>query len=510
MNKRVLGAIGAAVAAVLLLSGCAGGGSAASTTTHDKTLRLATMTVPQSLDPKDATGSALPFFQAVYDTLVLRTPDGDYKPMLATEWSYNDDQTVLSMTLRTGVTFDDGTPFDAKAAKANLERFRDSGGPDAANLAGITVDVVDDTHLTLTLQQPNPGLLFFLSDSAGLMANPSDFAQKDALVTSPDGTGPYVLDKDKTAIGTTWVYEKRKDYWGTAPDFSTVTMQVFDNENAVVNGLKTGQIDAAVLQTADQQLAAEQDKDLTLQDVLFDFQGILLFDRGGAVTPALAKPEVRQALNYALDRETLLKVVRDGRGQVTSQVWGVDSQGYEKSLDDYYSYDPAKAKQLLAEAGYPNGFELTLPRLTSIVTDNIASALQTDFAKVGVKLTWADVDAASALKQIFVEKKFSGMVMNMGQSSNDWIVYSTLIAPGTFNFFGTMDDEVNTLAAQARALPADQTAELYQKMNERIVQQAWFVPFYRMTYKLVTVPGITAAPQSGMAVPSIYNYSLSK
>jgi len=507
MNKRVLGAVGAAVAAVLLLSGCAGGTDAAASA-HDKTLRIATMTVPQSLDPKDATGSALPFFQAVYDTLVLRTADGDYKPMLATEWSYNDDQTVLTMTLRTDVTFDDGTPFDAQAAKANLERFRDAGGPDAAHLAGLTVKVIDDSHIALSLDQPNPGLLFSLSDSAGLMANPADFDEKDALVTTPDGTGPYVLDTDKTAIGTTWVYQKRDDYWGDAPDFSTVKMQVFDNENAIVNGLKTGQIDTAVLQSADQQLAAEQDKDLTFQDVLFDFQGILLFDRGGAITPALAKPEVRQALNYAVDRETLLKVVRDGRGQITSQVWGVDSKGYEKSLDDHYAYDPAKAKQLLADAGYPDGFELTLPRLTSIVTDNIASALQTDFAKVGVTLNWADVEAASALKEIFVEKKFSGMVMNIGQSSNDWVVYSTLIAPGTFNFFGTMDDEVTKLAMQARSMPADETGPLYQQMNERIVDQAWFVPFYRMTYKLVTVPGVTATTQAGMAVPSIYDYSL--
>lgn len=509
MKRRIIGAIGAAVVSALLLSGCAGSATA-DKPTHDDTLRLATMTVPLSLDPKDAIGGALPFFQAVYDTLVLRTPDGKFSPMLATEWSYNADQTVLSMTLRTGVKFDDGTPFNAAAATANLERFRDSGGPDAAHLAGVTIAAVDDSHITLTLSQPDPGLLFFLSDSAGLMANPADFDKKDALTTSPDGTGPYVLDKEKTAIGTKWVYERRADYWGDKPDFATVVMQVFDNENAVVNGLKTGQIDSALLQTADQQLSAEQDKSLSFQDVLFDFQGVLLFDRGGAVTPALAKPEVRQALNYAVDRKTMLKVVRDGRGEVTDQVWGKDSQGYEKSLDDHYSYDPTKAKQLLAEAGYPDGFALTLPRMTSIVTDNIASALQTDFAAVGVKLTWADVDAASALKQIFVEKKFSGMVMNMGQSSNDWVVYSTMIAPGTFNFFGTMDPQITELAAKARALPADQSADLYRQMNERVVQQAWFLPFYRMTYKLVTVPGVTAVPQSGMAVPSIYNYSLTK
>jgi len=506
MKKRILGTIAAGVAAALLLTGCAGGDEAAPA--HDDTLRIGTMSVPTSLDPIDAIGGTMPFFQAVYDTLILRAPDGSYEPMLATEWAYDDTQTELSLTLRDDVAFDDGTAFDADAAKANLDRFRDGGGPNAAYLAGAEVAVLDATHLTITLPEADPGLLFYLTDSAGLMANPARFATEDALVTTPDGTGPYVLDTSATAIGTTWAYDRRDGYWGDDPDFSTLTISVFDNENAIVNGLKTGQLDSALLQTADQQLAAEQDPALTLQDVLFDFQGVLLFDRGGYVTPALADPRVRQALNFAVDRETMLSVVRDGRGEVTSQVWGVDTQGYDAALDDHYAYDPERAAELLAEAGLADGFELTLPRLTSIVTDNIATALQTDLAAVGITLTWADVDAGTALKQIFVDREFSGMVMNMGQSSSDWIAYSTLIAPGTFNFFGTSDETVQRIAGEVRALPEDQTADLYRELNAHIVEDAWFLPFYRMTYKLVTVPGIDVVTQAGQAETSIYNYSL--
>lgn len=507
MKKRMLGVVVAGMASALVLSGCAGTAAPA----HDDTLSIATKTVPTSLDPKDAIGGAMPFFQAAYDTLILRAPNGDFKPMLATEWSYNADKTVLSLTLRDGVTFDDGTVFDAKAAKANLDRFRDGGGPSANFLAGAKIAVVDDTHITITIPQADPGLVFYLSDAAGLMANPTDFSKPDAFKTTADGTGPYVLDTKETAIGTKYVYDRRKDYWGTKPDFSTVSISVFDNENAMVNGLKTGQIDSALLEFADQQLAAEQDTSLKSQDVQFDFQGLLLFDRGGYVTPALKDPKVRQALNYAIDKETLLKVVRDGRGTVTNQVWGVDSEGYDKALDNAYPYDVAKAKELLAEAGFKDGFNLVLPRMTTIVTDNIATALQTDLAAVGIKLTWDDVDAATVLKSIFIDKKYSAMVMNMGQSSNDWIVYSSLIAPGTFNFFGTTDPDVQKIAGEVRTLdPGAESKKLYTEMNKNIVDNAWFVPFYRMTYKLVTVPGITAVKQSGMAEPSIYNYSLTK
>ncbi|MGB4136608.1 MAG: ABC transporter substrate-binding protein [Microbacterium sp. 69-10] len=506
MNKRLIGGIAAGVAALLVLTGCAGGDQPAA---HDDTLKIGTMSKPTSLDPIDAIGGTMPYFQAVYDTLIRRAPDGTYEPSLATEWSYNDNRTVLTLTLRDDVTFDDGTKLDAAAVKANMDRFRDGGGPNASFLAGAEIAVVDPTHVTVTLPQADPGLEFYLSDSAGLMANPAKFSTDDALVTTPDGTGPYTLDSGKTAIGTSWVFDRRATYWGSKLDFSTITISAFDNENAMVNGLKTGQLDSALLQTADQQLAAENDPKLKAQDVLFDFQGVLLFDRGGALTPALAKPEVRQALNYAVDRETMLKVIRDGRGEITSQVWGVDTQGYEKSLDDYYAYDPAKAKELLADAGYADGFELVLPRLTTIVTDNIATALQTDLAAVGVTLTWQDVDAATALKQIFVQREFSGMVMNMGQSSDDWIVYKGLIAPGTFNFFGTTDETVQKLAASARTASGDEAKKIYQQLNEHIVKDAWFLPFYRMTYKLVTVPGITAVTQAGQAETSIYNYSLS-
>lgn len=514
MMKRFLGAAAAALAVTLTLTACGGGGGAAgggdAAAKHDDTLRIGTMTSPTSLDPKDAIGSALPFFQATYDTLIKREPNGDYSPMLAKAWSYDGPKTTLTLTLRGDVTFADGTAFTSESAKANLERFRDSGGANATFLKGMTVTTVDPTHLTLSLPQADPGLLFYLSDSAGLMANPAKFAVPNGLVTTPDGTGPYVLDTKKSAIGTTWVFDRRDDYWGHKPEFKTITMTAFDNENAIANGLKTKQLDTALLQTADQQLAIKSDTSLTSTDTSFDFQGLLLFDRGGAVTPALKDPKVRQALNYAIDRKTLLNVVRGGSGTVTSQVWGADTKGYDKKLDDAYPYNPGKAKQLLAAAGYSSGFELVLPRMTAIVTDNIASALQTDFAAVGVKLTWADVDQATALNRIFRQREFSAMVMNMGQSSNDWIVYSSLIQPGTFNFFGTTDPQINALAAKARTMSDADAAGVYRDMNRRVVDEAWFLPFYRMTYQLVTVPGIKAVPQAGMAVPSIYNYSLTK
>lgn len=506
-NKSMRVIVAGMLASALLLSGCAGAAEDANKGEGGEAdlLAIGTMTSPVSLDTKDAGGSAIPFFQATYDTLIKREADGTFSPMLATEWSYNDDQTELSLTLRDDVTFADGTAFDATAVKANLEHFRDGGGQSSSLAAAISdITVTDATHVTLVLSAPDPGLVFGLSDGAGMMANPSKLGD-ESLATEPDGTGPYTLNTSETAIGTTWVFDRKDDYWGDDLPFKRITMSVFDNENAMVNGLKTGQLNAALLQTADQQIAAEADSSLTITKQDFDFQGFLLFDRDGAVTPALADVRVRQAINYAIDRQTLLDQIRQGRGSITSQVFGTTTQGYDEALDTYYSYDPAKAKELLAEAGYADGLTLTMPAVPGITSDAMTTALTTQLAEAGITLVWESPD--NPLTAIFREFKYSGMVMNMGQSSNDWLVIQTLVLPGTFNFFGTATEESQRLVTEIQTTPVDEAQSLDQEMNTYLVEQAWFAPFYRMTYEHVTDASVTVVPQDGMAVPSIYNYT---
>ncbi|UVS80527.1 ABC transporter substrate-binding protein [Actinokineospora sp. UTMC 2448] len=493
------------VAAALVLAGCAGAGGAAGQS--DPTLDIATMTFPQSLDPVTAIGGALPFFQAAYDSLVKREPDGAYSPMLATGWTWDTDRTKLSLTLRDDVRFDDGTPFDAAAVKANLERFKASSGANAKWLSGLErVEVVDATRVVLHLDAPDPAYLYYLSDAAGLMANPAAFADAERLKTTPDGTGPYELDAAQTVVGTKWVYRRADDYWGERLPFDGVTMTVFDNETAIVNGLKTGQIDTAVVQDANQQASLEGATTLTTTPVDFDYQGILLFDRAGVVTPELADVRVRQALNHAIDRKTMLEQIRRGKGAVTSQVFGADTVAYDESLDSYYAHDPEKAKRLLAEAGHADGFELKMPRMTSIVSDAIDASLQSDLADVGITLTWVDVDQGDALRRIFQDREFSGFVMNNGQPATDWLAIKDLVLPGTFNVFGYTDETVRSLVPKIQAAQAEDALDELRALNRHLVEDAWFVPFYRMTYALVTDGGVTALPQSGMAVPSLYNY----
>ncbi|MEV0588367.1 ABC transporter substrate-binding protein [Nonomuraea sp. NPDC050310] len=502
-------ALAALLTSAVVLAGCSGGQAGPATgSAAPATLSLATMTLPMSLDSKDANGSALPFFQAVYDTLVKREPDGAFSPMLATEWAYDEARTTLTLTLRTGVKFDDGTPFDAKAVKANLERFAKGGGGQAGTLADLeSVEVVDDSHVKLKLKQPNPALLYYLSDAAGLMANPAEFAKGEALKTAPSGTGPYDLDQGQTVIGTKWVFKRAPGYWGAKLPYDTITISYFDNETAIVNGIKTGQLNAALIQDADQQIAVEAHPKVKTVKQEFDVQGLLLFDRAGLVTPELKDPRVRQALNHAIDRQTMLSKIRQGRGTVTSQLFGPSAKAYQPELDNAYPFDQAKARALLKEAGLEGGFTLKLPRIPAIVSEALAASLQTDFGAVGVKLVWEDLDQGSAVQRIFRDRAYSGMVMNNGQSPIDWVVVKEMVLPGLFNMFGYTDDTVKSLAP--RIQKSDDPADL-KKLNAHLVEQAWFVPFYRMTYLHVSDGSVAITPQDGMAVPAIYNYAPAK
>ncbi|HWU11874.1 MAG TPA: ABC transporter substrate-binding protein [Streptomyces sp.] len=499
------GALAAALAISLALAGCAGPGTRSS---GGSQLDIATLSFPQSLDPAHAVGSALPFFQATYDTLVKREPDGEFSPMLATGWTYNDDATELTLTLREDVEFADGTAFDAAAVKANMEHFKKGGGADAKWLNDLeTVEVVDPTHVILRLKQANPAMLFYLSDAAGLMANPAKFAKADSLRTTPDGTGPYRLVKARTTIGTKWVYERNKDYWGEKLPYENLTISFFDNETAIVNGIRTGQVNAALLQNADQQISIEADPRVKTTEQEFDFQGLLLFDRAGRLTPALKDPRVRQALNLAIDRGTMLSTIRQKRGKATSQVFGPGTQGYDPELDTYYSHDPARAKSLLKAAGHPKGFTLKLPRIAAIVNDALAASLATDFKAIGVDLVWDDLDGGSAVQKVFTDRAYSGMVMNMGQSSSDWVVVNELVTPGAFNMFGTTDATVRKLIPQIQTGTGAEAEQAAKALNAHLVQEGWFVPFYRMSYLHVSDGTVEITPQSGMAVPSIYNYA---
>ena len=202
------------------------------------------------------------------------------------------------------------------------------------------------------------------------MESPKQFGASDEQ-TKPVGSGPYVLDTAKTVVGSKYVYTKNADYW--APDsvyYDNLVITVLADKQTQVNAIKGGQVTG--LNVIDQTTLKEiEGAGFGIFPHELDWTGLMLMDHAGSVNEAIGKVEVRQAINHAIDRDAMLQAVAQGHGTVTGQVFPETSPGYDAALDEAYPFDPEKAKELLADAGYPDGFELDMPLLQVGIDDEL-------------------------------------------------------------------------------------------------------------------------------------------
>ena len=206
----------------------------------------------RSTPPGAEWGNRSPYYQAVFDTLLLATPEGTIEPWLATEWSYNEDNTVLTLTLRDDVTFTDGSQLTGDVVVKNLQRFKDGTSPDAGYFAGVaSFEAPDDTTVVITLSAPDPAMLNYLTRDPGLVGAEASLDSAD-VATTPIGSGPYILDTAATVTGTTYAYTKNPDYWN--PDvqhYDNLVINVLADPTAALNAIKAGEANGVKLATND-------------------------------------------------------------------------------------------------------------------------------------------------------------------------------------------------------------------------------------------------------------------
>lgn len=505
LSRRIGGAIPAVVALVTLV-GCAGDGASSP---EQGTLTIANAAEPASFDPVQAQeGAPMSYFQTVYDTLIRRDSEGNLRPMLAKEWSYNDGNTVLTLHLRDDVTFSDGAAFNAEAAKANLDHFRKANGPQGFTLAGVTsIDVVDEDTITISLSAPDPALLTYLSNAAGLMGSPAALGT-DKIKTDPVGSGPYTLDLARTTPGSEYSLVKRKSYWSPElQKYDRVVIRVLGDVTARYNALVSGQVQAAGLdakraQQADGQGLADNSHSL-------DWRGLVIADRDGEIVPALADRRVRQAINHALDGAAMLDSIERGRGTLTNQIFGPGTTAYVKQLDSYYGYNVQKAKELMADAGYAKGFSVDFPAIEGF-DPALWPVIEQSLGAIGITVKMIPIQGADVITELQA-KKFPIFYMSIFQPDT-WVTVNQNVAPSAlWNPFHTRRPEVDKLIHQIQFAPdADAQRAPAQKLNTYLVEQAWFAPVYRPDNMIYSSSSVIVQPQPQQAFPSIYNFAPAK
>ena len=330
---------------------------------------------------KSSNGYDQNWLAPVYDRLIWQTPEVELEPGLATEWGFTDDL-HFEMTLREGVTFSDGTPFDAKVVAANIDRAKNVEGSGlAAYLASVdTVEVVDPTHVRFVLNRPDATLPMQLATRPGMMISPAAFENPD-LDSNPVGSGPYELVEYHE--GDMAAYERRDDYWN--PDYAGVKrieLYYIPDSMTRLNGLRTGRSTPPRSNPSQIEEAEGIDGvDVTVSDTiqLYHFQ----LDR---TKSEFGDPLVRRAMAHAIDRQSIIDAIFFGYGTLATQWVAPDTPYYVDDLGESTTYDPELARELLAEAGLPDGF--TFDAMTSVQPTyvKLAEVLQGMFAEVGITM----------------------------------------------------------------------------------------------------------------------------
>jgi peptide/nickel transport system substrate-binding protein len=422
-------------------------------------------------NPANGSVNEYNFLAPVYDPLIRRGSDGSFNPSLATEWSYSTDGLTFNMTLQSGVKFSDGTVFDAAAVKANIENVKNGTGSYAAQFKSISdVTVVDATHVKLTLSAANPSLPVLFSTAAGMIAAPSALGSK-TLSTTPVGTGAYTYDAAASVANDTLVFNIKADYWNPGHyHFKKVTLKIFSDETAAVDAVASGAADISEFSSALPKAAAAG---IHLVGATYNVWGLGLLDRAGTLVPALKSPAVRQALNYAFDRTSIVKTVMQGFGAPTTQVLKSWMEGYDKDLDSAFPYDVAKAKQMLADAGYPNGF--TFEAVSLSFFDFEVQAWVGFLKAIGVTMVVKNVAPDQYISSI-VGGKFPAAVLPYGALDSYFDIGQLFLPDSAFNPFKSSDDQINAWYKQAATASASDRAGLLKQINDRVTKDlAWWI-----------------------------------
>jgi len=462
----------------------AGEGTAPSDTTGDTaagplrrggTLRVAEPYDPSRFDPHRSTiGQDIRLLVPVYDRLVHFDADGDLVPGLATEWEFDETATVFTMKLREGVTFHDGAPFNAEAVKLNIERGQTvEGSSIAGDLAEIErIETPDDYTVVFHLSAPNSMLPGLLSHRAGAMVSPTAFDNPD-LDHMPVGAGPYrVVEYDP---GSRIIMERFEDYWNTeagGPDRIEYSIMV-DNRTRL-NALLGGQIDLAILSGREQE-EAERAGFTTVGKPGLTYL-VLYLNRAKS---HFGDRRVRQALNHAVDRQSMIDVVLQGAGTPTVQPFPEGYWAYNPDYPaDYYQYDPDRARELLAEAGLEDGFSFEMLVPTTPTSEQLAEIVMAQLEEVGITAEPYPVEAAQTADVYYAQEQRDALIAQWGGRPDPQM---TLELQFTAGGFGNPGDHTTPEFEEANrrtraATDPEERAELLKEQVAIVVEEAFQVP----------------------------------
>lgn len=418
-----------------------------------------------SLDPHKAVaaGTKEVMFN-VFEGLMKPTPDGDLICAVADHYELSEDKTTYTFTLREGVRFHNGEPVDTADVVYSIQRCADDseGEPLVPALSAVQSITADDTTVTITLDQPNTEFLSYLT----LAILPEGYDRQD---TAPVGTGPFRFVS--RAAQDNIVLERFADYWGTPAYLDRVTFKIMENADSIIVSLQSGAVDLFAHLSSTQ--AAQLEDGFNIEEGTMNLVQALYLNN--AVKP-FDDVRVRQALCCAVDKQGIIDIAFSGYGHpIGSSMYPAFGKYFDESLTNYYSRDIEKARALLAEAGYPDGFSMTITVPSNYQPHiDTAQVIVEQLKEAGITAEIQLVEWGTWLSDVYAGRQFQSTVVGVDASNmTARALLERFSSAAGNNFINYSNAEYDALFAQALAAfdDAEQTA-LYRQMLENLTENA--------------------------------------
>ena len=449
----------------------------------------------------------------IYDCLVLYDLGATtIRPGLAESWEISDDGLVYTFNLRQGVNFHDGAPFNADAVVTWYNSV-DEGAPDsqydATRMVYIadfitdwvdSVEAVDEFTVRMTLPKPYSPLLANLAIPIASIVSPTAIAAGlDSVSVNPSGTGAFRLARPEDwTRDSQLVLEANPDYWGGAPKVEQFIIKIVPEGSTRLQQVETGELDVAwALNPEDVERARENPDLVVVEDAGLNTNAVHL----DVMQEPFTSKEVRQALNYAVNKEELSEGLYNGNMVTAGGVLPPVDWAYNPDLRSY-PYDPDRARELLTEAGYDEGNPLTftfmaytIPRGYNPVGDRLATAIQEYWSDIGVQ---ADIQTAEWTQYRDDRRahkyqcSLAGWQGDNGDPDNFLYTFFSSASIGAENYSRYENPEVDDLLNQAKEISGQEERKaLYQKAEQLIVDDAPWVFLGYQKHQVVTRANIT-------------------
>lgn len=504
LNSMKVATLAAVSALALAACGGGGGGPGASASQSGEIDPNAVLTVTtaapvRTLDPHLQTSyGSRGFLTPIYDRLTMVDPAGNIVPGLAASWEFVDDGAALEMVLRDDVTFNDGTPFDAAAVAANIERGKSlDGSTVVAALSDIaSVDIVDPHRVRLNLNEgKGVALPSKFATNVGMMISPAVIESGTDIQNGPGmaGSGAYLVDKFVPQESLDLV-RADDDYWDeNGGRLAGMTITSIPDAATRINGIRTGVTDLTWVSSANEVVEAQnlakqgsyQVEEVEFRNVL----GVMMRPKGD-----LENKDVREAVARAIDPEAISALFSGTctpyRQMEPANSWASSDKEYEYP----FSFDKAQASSLVKDAG---SAKVELSFAAGSNTEKPANVIQSQLAEVGMEATLNAVPSAQAEPRN-IAGEFQAYVANSFSPEFDPAETVDRYITGAYGF-GDGDPEIAELATRAAepTLPQDERAALYKQIWDKTLEKAMFIPICHQTNATVAsqdVVGVADIP----------------